>query len=41
VTVLCDAIARSALPPGEIPLGLITAIVGGPFFLFVLMRRYR
>lgn len=41
VTVLCDAIARAALPPGEIPLGLITAIVGGPFFLVILMRHYR
>jgi iron complex transport system permease protein len=41
VTVVCDAIARSALPPGEIPLGLITAVVGGPFFLFILIRRFR
>ena len=41
VTVLCDAIARAALPPGEIPLGLITAVVGGPFFLVILMRHYR
>lgn len=39
--VLADAIARAALPPAEIPLGLITAVVGGPFFLFLLIRRMR
>jgi iron complex transport system permease protein len=41
VVTLADAIARSALPPAEIPLGLITAIAGGPFFIFLLARRLR
>ena len=41
LVVLCDGIARSVLPPAEIPLGLITAAFGGPFFLFVLARRKR
>jgi iron complex transport system permease protein len=41
VVVLADAIARSALPPAEVPLGLITAIAGGPFFLILLARRLR
>jgi iron complex transport system permease protein len=40
-TVLADALARSALPPAEIPLGLITAVAGGPFFLLLLIRRMR
>ncbi len=41
LTMLCDGVARAALPPAEIPLGLVTALVGGPFFLFVLARRVR
>lgn len=41
VVVVADAIARSALPPAEIPLGLVTAIAGGPFFLFLLAKRLK
>jgi iron complex transport system permease protein len=41
LVMLCDGVARAVLPPAEIPLGLITALVGGPFFLFVLARRAR
>lgn len=41
IVLLCDGLARSALPPAEIPLGLITAMVGGPFFLVLLARRLR
>ena len=37
--VLVDTVARSALPPSEIPVGLLTALIGGPFFLFLLLRR--
>ena len=37
--VLVDAVARSALPPSEIPVGLLTALIGGPFFLFLLLRQ--
>lgn len=36
-----DAIARSILPPAEIPLGLLTALLGAPFFLFILIRESR
>ncbi|MDR3153882.1 MAG: iron ABC transporter permease [Deltaproteobacteria bacterium] len=36
-----DALARSLLPPGEIPLGLLTALAGGPFFLVLLAGRNR
>jgi len=35
---LCDAVARTILPV-EIPVGVITALIGGPFFLFLLKRR--
>ncbi len=39
--ILADAIARAALPPAEIPLGLVTAVAGGPFFILLLARRLR
>lgn len=36
-----DGIARSIMPPAEIPLGLLTALLGAPFFLFILIREAR
>ncbi|MDC7785884.1 iron ABC transporter permease [Rhodoplanes sp. TEM] len=36
-----DALARAALPPAEIPLGLVTALAGGPFFVVLLARELR
>jgi iron complex transport system permease protein len=36
--ILADLIARTALSPAEIPIGVITAFVGAPFFLLVLRR---
>ncbi len=41
IVILADAIARAALPPAEIPLGLVTAVAGGPFFIVLLARRLR
>ncbi|GHE58158.1 ABC transporter permease [Camelimonas fluminis] len=41
LVAVCDGVARAALPPAEIPLGLVTALIGGPFFLILLMRRLR
>jgi iron complex transport system permease protein len=37
--VSCDVVARTALAPMELPVGIITALVGGPFFLWLLVRR--
>lgn len=37
--VLADIGARTLNPPSEIPIGLFTGIVGGPFFLWLLARR--
>lgn len=34
--VLCDLAARSLLTPAEIPIGVITAFFGAPFFIFIL-----
>lgn len=39
--VLCDTAARLVLAPAEIPVGVLTALVGGPFFLFLLIRNTR
>jgi len=34
-----DALARSVLAPAEVPVGVVTALVGAPFFLHLLRRR--
>lgn len=39
--ILADLLARTIHPPTEIRLGVITALCGGPFFIALLMRRYR
>jgi iron complex transport system permease protein len=36
--LLTDAAARSAFAPQEIPVGIITALLGAPFFLWILRR---
>jgi iron complex transport system permease protein len=36
--VVCDLVARTIVAPVEIPVGIITAIIGGPFFLWLLFR---
>ena len=39
IVVLCDTIGRTVLDPVEIPVGIIMAFVGAPFFLFLLRER--
>ncbi|WP_245296961.1 MULTISPECIES: iron ABC transporter permease [Rhodomicrobium] len=40
--ILCaDLIARTAVAPAELPIGLLTSALGGPFFLWMLMRYRR
>ena len=36
--LLTDVVARTVIAPQEIPVGIVTALVGGPFFLWVLHR---
>jgi len=36
--VACDTVARTILAPVELPVGVITAFLGGPFFLWLLIR---
>jgi iron complex transport system permease protein len=35
-----DALARSVAAPLELPIGVVTALLGGPFFLVVLRRSW-
>ncbi len=35
----CDVLARTLLAPVELPVGVITALIGGPFFLWLLVRK--
>jgi len=39
--ILADSLAHSIIPPGEIPVGVITAFLGAPFFLYLLRQRKR
>ena len=36
---MADILARALFPPIEIPIGIITALVGGPFFLFLISKK--
>jgi iron complex transport system permease protein len=37
--VACDLVARTILAPVEVPVGIVTAMLGGPFFLWLLVRK--
>ncbi|MBM3263793.1 MAG: iron chelate uptake ABC transporter family permease subunit [candidate division Zixibacteria bacterium] len=37
--VLADTVARTALAPAEMPVGILTTLLGGPFFLYLLYRQ--
>ena len=39
--ILADLAARTAVSPEEIPVGAVTAVLGGPFFLYLLRRERR
>jgi iron complex transport system permease protein len=39
--VIADAIARTIVAPADLPIGILTALIGGPFFLWLLLRRNR
>ena len=40
ILVAADVITRTLAAPAELPLGVVTAFLGAPFFLW-LLRRYR
>ncbi|HKS10688.1 MAG TPA: iron ABC transporter permease [Pyrinomonadaceae bacterium] len=39
--VLADTLARTVIAPGELPVGALTALLGGPVFLLLLRRQQR
>jgi iron complex transport system permease protein len=36
---VADLVARTALSPAEIPIGILTAAIGAPFFIWLLLRK--
>ncbi|HHY81390.1 MAG TPA: iron chelate uptake ABC transporter family permease subunit [Clostridiales bacterium] len=36
--VACDTLARNLIPPSEIPVGVVTSMLGAPFFIYLLYR---
>lgn len=38
--VLSDTIARTVVAPAELPVGILTALIGGPYFLWLLVSQY-
>ena len=39
--LLCDTFARTAFAPFEVPVGIVMALLGGPFFLYLLLHSER
>lgn len=39
--VWCDTIARIIISPAELPVGILTSMFGGPFFMYLLIRKKR
>ncbi|HET8807279.1 MAG TPA: iron ABC transporter permease [Methylophaga sp.] len=39
--IICDTLARIVIAPAELPVGVITTLLGGPFFLWLLLRNKR
>ncbi len=37
--MVCDTLARTLIAPTEIPVGVVTALAGGPFFIYMLRKR--
>lgn len=38
--VVADGFARTIVSPAEMPVGILTSLIGGPFFLWLLMKQY-
>jgi len=41
LTCLCDTLARVLFSPYELPVGILLSFLGGPFFLYLLLRKKR
>lgn len=38
---LCDLVARNLGATSEVPIGVVTSFIGGPFFIYIILRRRR
>ena len=36
---IADSLARTIVAPAELPIGILTAVIGAPFFMWLLLRR--
>ena len=41
ILVLADVISRIIVAPAELPIGIITAVIGAPVFLWILLSNRR
>ena len=39
--VMCDSFARTIIAPAELPVSIITSIIGAPFFIFLILKTSR
>ena len=37
--MICDTLARTVTAPGELPVGVLTAIVGAPYLILLIKRK--
>jgi iron complex transport system permease protein len=37
LVVVCDTLARTVIAPAHLPTGAVTAVLGGPFFIVILV----
>ncbi|MEA3370984.1 MAG: iron chelate uptake ABC transporter family permease subunit, partial [Campylobacterota bacterium] len=37
--VLCDTITRGLQTQSELPIGIVTALIGGPFFIYLIITK--
>jgi len=37
--ILTDTVSRIIVAPAELPIGIITSLIGGPFFLWILLKQ--
>jgi len=37
--IWCDTLARTIIAPAELPVGILTAMLGGPFFIWLLIKK--
>jgi iron complex transport system permease protein len=41
LVVWTDVVARTAIAPEELPIGILTALIGGPFFIWLLKKKLK